>query len=162
MVILKNAAIKQKITRLAYEIAEQNYGAKEIVLLGINNNGWKFAKMLAQALDKVMPETVRLSRLRLNPAKPIHTDIELEMEVQSLKGKTIIIVDDVANTGRTLFYAVRPLLEVIPVKIQMAVLVDRMHKSFPVHVDFVGMSLATTVQDHIEVELGRSCKVALT
>ena len=84
------------------------------------------------------------------------------MEVGALRGKTIVVVDDVANTGRTLFYATKPLMEVVPAKVQMAVLVDRMHKSFPVHVDFVGMSLATTIQDHIEVELGRSYSVALT
>ncbi len=161
MVILKNDAIKQKIVRLAYEIAEQNYDAREIVLLGINNNGWRFAKLLQASLEEVLPGKSSLSRLRLNPAKPNVDPIVIDNEINHLKGKSLIVVDDVANTGRTLFYAVKPLLEIIPAKVQMAVLVDRMHKSFPVHVDFVGLSLATTVQDHIEVHLGKSASVAL-
>jgi pyrimidine operon attenuation protein/uracil phosphoribosyltransferase len=78
------------------------------------------------------------------------------MPLSELEGKTIVVVDDVGNTGRTLFYACKPLLEVLPHKVEMAVLVDRKHKSFPVKVDYVGLSLATTLREHIDVQLSDS------
>ncbi len=67
--------------------------------------------------------------------------------------RTTIIVDDVANTGRTIFYAVQPLLKVIPRKVEVAVLVDRKHKSFPIKADYVGLSLFTTLKDDIDVRI---------
>ncbi len=77
----------------------------------------------------------------------------IQMPAKDLKRKAIIIVDDVANTGRTLFYAFKPLMAILPKKIEIAVLIDRKHKSFPVKVDYVGMSLATTVQENIKVDI---------
>ena len=75
------------------------------------------------------------------------------MTDEELRDKVIIVVDDVANTGRTIFYAIKPLLNVLPRKVEVAVLVDRKHKSFPVHVDYVGMSLNTTLQENIDVHI---------
>ncbi|MFZ1579958.1 MAG: phosphoribosyltransferase family protein, partial [Saprospiraceae bacterium] len=65
------------------------------------------------------------------------------------------IVDDVANTGRTIFYAFKVFMDVLPKKIEIAVLVDRKHKRFPTKVDYVGLSLATTVQEHIKADLSQ-------
>jgi pyrimidine operon attenuation protein/uracil phosphoribosyltransferase len=75
------------------------------------------------------------------------------MPIKEVKNKVIILIDDVANTGRTIFYATKPLMEVMPKKIEVAVLVDRKHKSFPIRVDYVGLSLATTVKEHIDVQI---------
>lgn len=153
MQILNQRQIQQKIKRLAIEMLENNYEAPEIYLIGINNRGYSFAQMLLEEVKKITSIPVTLTRLRLNPAAPLGSPIHLEMNAGNLKDKTVIIVDDVANTGRTIFYAFKPLMEVLPKKVQIAVLVDRKHKTFPVHVDFVGISLATTLKENIDVQI---------
>ncbi|MEM9823754.1 MAG: phosphoribosyltransferase family protein, partial [Bacteroidota bacterium] len=89
----------------------------------------------------------------LSPANPREKEIEIEMPLKQLVNKVIIIVDDVANTGRTIFYATKPLLTILPKKVEVAVLVDRKHKSFPIKVDYVGLSLATTMGENIDVKI---------
>ena len=153
MKILDERQISQKIKRLAIEILEHNYSEKEIILAGINNNGLGFAKMLHKELKKISEIKFTLSQIMLNPAKPIDAAIELDTDVAELHKKVIIVVDDVANTGRTIFYAFKPLFDILPKKIEVAVLVDRMHKSFPIKVDYVGLSLSTTLQDNINVQI---------
>jgi pyrimidine operon attenuation protein / uracil phosphoribosyltransferase len=153
MVILTHRQISQKINRLAYQIAEENLNEQEIVLAGINNNGYRFAKLLSEPLRKVLKTRLSLERLLINPAEPDKHPIKFENEHFDLTGKCIILVDDVANTGRTIFYGVKPLLEGLPQKVQVAVLVDRKHKQFPIMVELVGLSLATTVQNNIVVSL---------
>ena len=153
MKILDERQINQKIKRLAIEILEHNYSEKEIILAGINNNGLGFAKMLHKELKKISDIQFTLSQLSLNPAKPTDAEIELDRDVSDLHKKVIIVVDDVANTGRTIFYAFKPLFNILPKKIEVAVLVDRMHKSFPIKVDYVGLSLSTTLQDNINVQI---------
>jgi pyrimidine operon attenuation protein/uracil phosphoribosyltransferase len=153
MKLLDSRQIKQKIKRLAIEILEQNFGEKEIILAGINNNGLGFAKMLEKELVQLTDHKITLTSINLSPANPLESDVEIGLPPKNLNKKVIIIVDDVANTGRTIFYAIKPLLEVLPKKIQVAVLVDREHKSFPIKVDYVGVSLFTTIQDDIDVQL---------
>lgn len=153
MQILDKTQIRQKIDRLAYEILENNFGEKEIILAGINTKGLAFATLLRDALAAISDIRILLTQIRLNPAKPLHDQVEIDLPPTQLDGRTIIVTDDVANTGRTIFYAVKPLLDVVPRKVQIAVLVDRKHKTFPVAVDYVGMSLATTIQEDIDVQI---------
>ena len=154
MKILNDEEIKQKIVRLAYEILENNYDQKEIFFAGINNNGVHFAHKIIDTLHTLNPPfDTQLFQVKLNPANPIKEDITIEIEKSLLQNKNIILVDDVANTGRTLFFAFKPLLEVLPKKVEVAVLVDRKHKMFPVKVDYMGISLATTLKENIDVQL---------
>jgi len=153
MKILDGSQIKQKIKRLAIEILENNFEEKTIVLTGINNNGTGFAKLLEKELKKITEINIQLATIRLNPAAPLSTPIELNIPVESLKGKTIILVDDVANTGRTIFYACKPILDILPKKVEVAVLVDRRHKTFPIYPKYVGFSLATTLKEDIELQI---------
>jgi pyrimidine operon attenuation protein/uracil phosphoribosyltransferase len=153
MKLLDARQIKQKIKRLAIEILEQNFGEKEIILAGINNNGLGFAKMLEKELVQLTENKITLTSISLSPANPLESEVEIGLNKKELNKKVIILVDDVANTGRTIFYAIKPLLEVLPKKIQVAVLVDREHKSFPIKVDYVGVSLFTTIQDDIDVQI---------
>ena len=153
MQILSKLQIQQKIDRLAFEILENNFEEKELVLAGINNNGMTFAGLLRDALVKITRIPVRLIQVRLNPAKPLQDPVLIDVPVDELKGKSIIIVDDVANTGRTIFYAIKPFMDILPRKVEVAVLVDRKHKSFPIAVDYVGLSLATTIQEDIDVRI---------
>lgn len=155
MQILDDHRIRQKIRRIAIEILERNYGEPEIILAGLNNNGLGFAQLLLPELQRVAPESMKitLTRIRLNPANPVEYEPVVELPAESLRGKCIVITDDVANTGRTIFYAVQPLLKVVPKKVEVAVLVDRQHKSFPIKADYVGLSLATTLLENIEVRI---------
>ncbi len=155
MQILTDRQIRQKIRRIAIEILERNYGEPEIILAGLNNNGLGFAQLLLAELLPIAPLDVEitLTRIGLNPANPVEYDPYIEMPAESLRNKNIILVDDVANTGRTIFYAVQPLLKVVPKRVEVAVLVDRKHKSFPIKADYVGLSLATTLLENIEVKI---------
>lgn len=153
MQILDKPQILQKIKRLAIEIVENNFEEKVIVLAGVNNNGSSFAELLAQQLQKITDIKIQLVHIRLNPANPLLSPIDIDAPVESLKGKTIIVIDDVANTGRTIFYACKPLLEIIPKKLEVAVLVDRKHKTFPIHPKYVGLSLATTLKEDIDLQI---------
>ncbi len=153
MQILNDRQIRQKIKRLAIEIVEHNFDEKEIILAGINNNGMTFAKLLEAQLKSFSKQKIKMTRLLLNPAEPHSSEVVLEMPIKETMGKAIIIVDDVANTGRTIFYAVKPLLNSLPKKVEVAVLVDRAHKSFPIKVDYYGLSLATTLLENINVNI---------
>jgi pyrimidine operon attenuation protein / uracil phosphoribosyltransferase len=155
MKILDHRQIQQKIRRIAIEIIERNFGEKVLILAGMNNNGLGFARLLMEELLPITPPNMEivLTRIRLNPANPVEYEAVIEMPLEDLKNKNIIIVDDVANTGRTIFYAVTPLLKVLPRRVEVAVLVDRKHKSFPIKADYVGLSLATTLKDDIEVQI---------
>ena len=133
---------------MAYEIWETNSRESELVLIGIEQSGYAVAAQLARRLEAICSIRISLEKLKINKRSPLKDPIHLDA---ALDGKSIIIVDDVADSGRTLLFALKPLLEFEPKKVQIAVLVDRKHKSFPVAPDIIGYSLATTLQDHIEV-----------
>ncbi len=156
--ILDSAEIQQKTTRIAYQIVEDNYDESELVLIGIKPNGFEYAQQLKKEIEAIDSIKVTLVELSLNKQKPLEEEIKLELGKKSLDNKTVIIVDDVANTGKTLYYALKPVMEFSPKKVQAAVLVDRQHKLFPVSPDFVGLSLSTTMQEHIRVEFGTKGK----
>lgn len=156
MNVLDNAQIQQKIKRLAIEILEHNFDEGEIVLLGMNSTGYTFAELLQAELLKIYDKTLSIRRIKINPKFPIKEEAEIEGGQDDLKGKVLIIVDDVANTGRTIFYAFKPLMKILPKKVEVAVLVNRKHKNFPVKVDYLGLELATTVKEHIKVDISKA------
>lgn len=150
--ILNSEEIQQKTRRIAYQIVEDNYDESELILIGIKPNGFEYAEQLKKEIEAIDDIKVVLLELSLNKSKPLDEEIKLELGKKTLDKKTVIVVDDVANTGKTLYYALKPVMEFFPKKVQAAVLVDRQHKLFPVSPDFVGMSLSTTMQEHICVE----------
>ena len=156
MKILDQKQIEQKVRRLAIEILEHNIEEEGLILAGINNRGMALAKMLAERIQHISKMPVHLTNIRLNPAAPMEKPVEMDIPVAELQGKVVIVVDDVASSGRTLLYACKPILETLPKKLEIAVLVDRTHKSFPVQADYVGLSLATTLKENILVEIGES------
>lgn len=158
--ILNHEDIRQKTRRIAYQLVENNFDAKELILIGIHPNGLQYAKWLKKEIEAIGPLKVLLLELKLNKKNPLDDDIELSTGKKSLDNKTVILVDDVANTGKTLYYALKPVMEYSPRKVQAVVLVDRQHKLFPVSPDYVGLSLSTTMQEHIEVEFDDSGKAS--
>lgn len=161
MKILDQIQIKQKIKRLAYEIMEANYDEDSVVLAGINNNGLGFAKMLKKQLEKISDVEILLKQIKLNPAAPVDELVYIDVEQAELTGKTIIVIDDVANTGRTMFYAMKVFMDVVPKRVETAVLIDRKHKSFPIEINYFGLSLATTMKEDIQVNLKKVSEMAV-
>ena len=150
--ILNHRQILQKVRRLAIEIMERNTHEHELIVAGVNNRGMHFASLIVEQLRELSNSPIHLTQIRVNPANPVAEPVTIEMELSVINGKPMLVVDDVANTGRTLFYACKPLLDILPKQLETAVLVDRTHKSFPIKVDYCGMSLATTLKENIEVE----------
>lgn len=150
--ILTDSEIQQKTRRMAYQIVEDNYDEKELILIGIKPNGLEYAGQLKKQIENINGTKVTLIGLTINKSKPLEEEIILELGKKSLDEKAVVIVDDVTNTGRTLYYALKPVLNFSPRKVQAAVLVDRQHKLFPISPDFVGLSLSTTLQENITVE----------
>lgn len=156
--ICGNEKILQKITRIAYEIAEDNYEEEEIILAGIGRKteGYVFAGLLHLALQKILGARIVLGSVELDKLNPGASPVELSLGNAHPDKRVIVLADDVCNTGRTLLYAVKPLLSHAPKKIRIAVLVERRHKLFPISPDYVGISLSTTLHEHIRVDLGRA------
>lgn len=150
--ILNHEQIQQKTRRIAYQIVEDNYDEKEVVMIGIKPNGFVYAETLKKEIEAIGGIKITLLELTLNKTKPLENEIVVALGKLSLNNKTVLIVDDVANTGKTLYYALKPIMDFSPRKVQAAVLVDRQHKLFPVTADFVGLSLSTTLQEQIRVE----------
>lgn len=152
--ILSAEDIRQKTIRIAYQILEENFAEKKIVMIGIKDNGLVYAKQLIAAIEKIEKLDIELLSLSIDKSKPLSQPVTLNNQ-STLNGKVVILVDDVANTGKTMFYALQPLLQYSPQKVQAVVLVDRQHKLFPVTPDFIGLSLSTTLKEHIEVQFDK-------
>jgi pyrimidine operon attenuation protein / uracil phosphoribosyltransferase len=149
-IILTHLEIEHKIKRISYQIYETFVDEKEIVIAGIAKNGYVFAEKLAQNVEKISDIKVILCEVRANkqnPFEPITTSL-LKSEYEN---KGLILVDDVLNSGTTLVYGVKHFLDVSLKKFKTAVLVDRNHKKYPVKVDFKGISLSTSLQEHVQI-----------
>jgi pyrimidine operon attenuation protein/uracil phosphoribosyltransferase len=153
--ILSPLQTSQKIRRIAFEIYEQNFLEAGVIIAGIEGEGYAFAGKLASELIDISPLQVQLIELRFD--KHIHHQSPILFDDDSIEieNKVIVIADDVLNTGRTLAFALEPFLKVRMKKVQVAVMVDRGHHLFPVHADYVGYSLSTTISEHVEVILSR-------
>jgi len=148
--VLNKEVTAKKLERMAYEVMENNMEENSIILAGIRDNGLVIAKVIQQTLSKISSFTTDLISISLDKRSP--SDIVLS-EKYDFNGKVIIIVDDVVSSGKTLLYSLKPFLEFQPKKIQTLVLVERSYKNFPVRPDYVGLSISTTLQDHIFVEV---------
>jgi pyrimidine operon attenuation protein / uracil phosphoribosyltransferase len=159
--ILDAVQVKQKIRRMAFEIYERNVKEKTIVLAGIDGQGYVLAKLLAKEVENVSPLEVKLVLLHLDKSAPAQSEITVDCDLKELRKKCIVLVDDVLNTGRTFTYGIKPFLDIEVKKIEVAVLVDRGLTIFPVHAQYTGYELSTTIKDHIEVMLGKDTAVYL-
>lgn len=146
--ILGKEAAKRKLRRMAFEIAENNSDETALVIAGIAGNGILLARNLVEALQKIIPIPIQFVTVQLDKKVPLEVVVE---PAGNWNGAVIIVVDDVSNTGKTLLYALKPFLAFQPKKIQTLVLVERSHKLFSIQPDYVGLSLSTTLQEHISV-----------
>lgn len=149
ILILDKERISSKLRRMAYEIWERNSDEKEIIVIGIDGSGKIVAANLVEILKEISPLKIRSITVTINKKSPLDFVFDID---ENLSGKTIVLVDDVANSGKTLMYCLNGILSYDLKKVMVAVLVDRKHKSFPIATDIVGHTIATTLQNHIEVE----------
>lgn len=154
--ILNNEQVYQKINRISYQIYEDNHTEKEIILVGIDKKGYLFANKLVEQLNKISPIKISLVKLTINKENPIENKGKLDIPSEILNDKVIILVDDVLNSGKALIYGVKYLLDFPIKKMSTVVLVDRNHKKYPIGTHYVGLSLSTTLQNHISVEFNGS------
>ena len=148
--ILDAPTTEKKLQRMAYEIVEHNIDEKEIILAGIRVSGSVVAKRIQKLLASISDIKTELITIELDKKQPREVTLSKQMD---FTGRVIVIIDDVANSGKTILYAIKPFLQFHPKKIQTLVLVERTHKAFPVSTDFSGLSVATTLQEHIYVEV---------
>ncbi|HRN58425.1 MAG TPA: phosphoribosyltransferase family protein [Agriterribacter sp.] len=149
--ILTKEKIDRILTRIAFEIAERNTGEDRIVLAGVRENGLVIAQKLQQLLKGIFRGQIEVMDIAVDD-KRRPGRIALSSE-RNFDDTVVIVADDVANSGKTMLYALKPFLRDHPKKIQTLALVDRTHKTFPVHTDYVGYAVATTLQEHIFVEV---------
>jgi len=148
--ILSKQVAEKKMRRMAFEILENNIDEKEIILAGIRESGSVVARVIQKMLGEISSIKTELITITLDKKQPAEVSLSKSFDFNN---KVIVLIDDVSNSGKTLLYALKPFIAFHPKKIQILVLVERTHTSFPVRPDYVGLSLATTMQEHIFVEV---------
>lgn len=151
-IILNHDEINHKIRRIAYQIYESNVNESEVILAGIDSNGYVLAKKLKSNLDKISDIKSVLCKVVVDKKNPLST-ITTSIKSEDYSNKSIVLIDDVLNSGSTLIYGVKHFLDVPLKNFKTAVLVNRNHKKFPVKADFKGISLSTSLNEHVEVVL---------
>ena len=148
--ILSKEVAEKKLRRMAYEILENNIDEKELILAGIRESGSVVARVIQKMFGEISSIKTELITITLDKKQPAAVSLSKTFDFND---KVIILIDDVSNSGKTLLYALKPFIDSHPKKIQTLVLVERTHTGFPVRPDYVGLSLATTIQEHIFVEV---------
>lgn len=159
-IILNKKQIDHKIRRIAYQIYETNATEKEVIIAGIFENGYLFAKKLKNVVEKIAPIKVRLCKVTIDKKKPTNT-IQTSLNPDEYINKSVVLVDDVLHSGATLIYGVKHFLEVPLKKLHTAVLIDRNHKMYPIKADFKGISLSTSINENVAVVFEKNNYYAL-
>ena len=149
-IILNEEQINQKITRIAHQIIECNIGEKEIIIAGIEKNGFIIATKLKQSLANISDIKITTCSVKINKENPLD-EVTTSLNEDYYLNKSLVLVDDVLNSGATLIYAVKYFLNTEIKQFKTAVLINRNHKKYPVKADFKGISLSTTTINHIKV-----------
>ncbi len=150
--ILSHDQIQHKIRRIAYQIYEANVDEKEIVLAGIDGGGLSFAQKIQRVLQDITKAKVLLCKVSMDKSNPLKSGVQTSISEKEYTNKSIVLVDDVLNSGTTLIYGVHHFLKTPLKQLKTAVLVNRNHKKYPVKADYKGISLSTSLQEHIKVE----------
>ncbi|CAI8361589.1 MAG: Bifunctional protein pyrR [Polaribacter sp. SA4-10] len=158
-IILNTLEVAQKIRRIAFQILESNSNEKEVIIVGIVGNGSLFAEKLMVDLNKISDIKTTLCEIAINKKNPLDT-ITTSLKEEEYKNKSIVLVDDVLDSGATLIYGVKHFLNVPLKRFKTAVLVNRNHKKYPVKADFKGISLSTSIKEHVVVEFNKKETIA--
>lgn len=149
-IILHQSEILHKVKRISYQIYETFVDETEVVIAGISGNGYILAEKIANQLNEISDLNVTLCEVFIDKQNP-QNEIKTSIPKEAYQNKGLILVDDVLNSGTTLIYGVKHFLDVATTKFKTAVLVDRNHKKYPVKADFKGISLSTSLHEHVQV-----------
>ena len=158
-IILNNTQILQKAKRIAYQIYESNHNEKEVIIAGIADNGYFFAEKLAKIVSQISDLKVTLCKVNIDKKKPLNS-VTTSLKPEDYKNKSLVLVDDVLNSGTTLIYGIKHFLEVPLKRFKTAVLVNRNHKKYPVKADFKGISLSTSIKERVVVNFNTNETIA--
>lgn len=150
--ILSHQQIQHTVRRIAYQIYEANVEEKEIIIAGIDGGGLQFAKKLQTVLKKITEAEITLCKMSMDKSNPLKSGVETSIPEDEYRNKSVVLVDDVLNSGTTLIYGVHHFLKTPLKQLKTAVLVNRNHKKYPVKADYKGISLSTSLQEHVHVE----------
>lgn len=153
--ILNHNQIAHKLIRMAFQIYETNVNQKKVVIAGIKENGYCLAEKLKFEVEKISPLEVVLCEVSMDKQNPIGT-ISCSLSLEELKNQSVVLVDDVLNSGTTLIYGVKFFLDIPLKQFKTAVLVDRNHKKYPVKADFKGISLSTSLNENVVVDFSKN------
>lgn len=148
--ILDHQEIVQKLKRISYQILEANSDEESIVIAGIYENGYQIAKIIADFLKEISSLEVSLCKITIDKNKPIDS-VNLDLKETDYQNKSVVIADDVLSSGSTLIYSVNHFLSTTLKQLKTVVLVDRAHKKYPIHADYKGLALSTSMKSHVEV-----------
>ena len=146
--ILTKKQIEDKILRMSFQIIENNLEEKELYLIGLEKNGFTIAKKIEKNITN--KSHIKIKTIKMSLDKKEKRNVDFSEKIES-KNKTIILIDDVLKSGETIIYAIRELLRFNIKKLKTAILINRNHNIFPVGVNYVGLELSTTLENHIEV-----------
>lgn len=149
--VMDSQTVRRKIERIAWELYERHIDESEVFIVGVAESGYKIAELIAAKLEEISSLSCPMVKIMVNKKSP-SSSVKLENDQINLDGKSVVVVDDVLNSGSTLIYAVKFILESKVKQCTTAVLVDRSHKKFPIKADVKGVSLSTSLQDHVQVE----------
>ncbi|MBG16591.1 MAG: phosphoribosyltransferase [Crocinitomicaceae bacterium] len=152
--ILDSNSANQKIKRIAYQIVEKYHLEKDLIFVGISSKGFVLSEKILTNFSLVSSINVNLIELKVNKKDPLSEPISIQPEVE-LKNKTVVLIDDVLNSGKTLMHAASVITQKGAKQINTVVLIDRRHRKFPIRADWVGLTLSTTLQEHITVEFNK-------
>jgi pyrimidine operon attenuation protein/uracil phosphoribosyltransferase len=150
--ILTHEQIKHTVKRISYQIYEANVDEKEIIIAGIEGGGLNFAKKISAVLKKITEAHIVLCKINMDKKNPLGSGVKTSISEEAYKNKSIVLVDDVLNSGTTLIYGVHHFLKTPIKQLKTAVLVNRNHKKYPIKADYKGISLSTSLNEHIRVE----------
>lgn len=150
--ILTHDQIQHTVKRIAYQIYEANVDEKEIIVAGIEGGGLNLAKKIASVLRRITDAQIVLCSLRMDKKNPLTSGVSTSIAEEAYTNKSIVLVDDVLNSGTTLIYGVHHFLKTPIKQLKTAVLVNRNHKKYPIKADYKGISLSTSLHEHIRVE----------
>lgn len=150
--ILTHKEIQHKTRRIAYQIYEANVSEKEIIIAGIDGGGLRFAKKIGKVLEEITNADIKLCTVKMDKKNPLKSGVTTSISEADYTNKSVVLVDDVLNSGSTLIYGVHHFLKVPLKKLKTAVLVNRNHKKYPVKADYKGISLSTSLNEHVVVE----------
>ncbi len=158
-IILNNTQIEQKIRRIAYQIYETNSTEKEVIIAGIADKGYILAEKLTKIVAEISDLKVQLCKVVIDKKNPLK-EITTSITVKDYKNKSLVLVDDVLNSGTTLIYGIKHFLDVPLKRFKTAVLINRNHKKYPVKADFKGLSLSTSIKECVVVEFDNDKTIA--